>query len=173
MSKRQKKKVITEVNRETMEEAFAAYNKTHSRLEILQGKMNSEITKIKEKFDGEISTLQEEKDEHFELIQAYAESHPELFEKKKSIELTHGTFGFRTGTPKLKTRKGFTWEAVKTLVQRVLPSYIRTEETIAKDMLLADREKDAVKNNLQDIGLEVIQEETFFVQSNLEQVAAV
>jgi phage host-nuclease inhibitor protein Gam len=73
----------------------------------------------------------------------------------------------------LKTLKGFTWEAVKTLVKKVLPSYIRTEESVAKDLLLADREKAEVKNELKSVGLEVAQDETFYVQPALEEVAAV
>lgn len=173
MATRQKKKLIQEVTREAAEDAFAAYNKCHSRLEILQGKMNTEISKVKEKYNDDIATAQEERDEHFEMIQAFADAHPELFEKRKSAEWTHGTFGYRTGTPKLKTLKGFTWEAVKTLVKKLLPAYIRTEEAVAKDMLLADRENPLVNKQFEAIGIYVDQDETFYVQPNLEDVVSV
>lgn len=173
MATRQKKKLIQEVTREAAEDAFAAYNRCHSKLEILQGKMNTELSKVKEKYNDDIATAQEERDEHFEMIQAFADAHPELFEKRKSTEWTHGTFGYRTGTPKLKTLKGFTWEAVKTLVKKLLPTYIRTEEAVAKDMLLADRENPLVKTKLESIGVYVDQDETFYVQPNLEDVVSV
>jgi len=104
MATRQSKKLITEVNRDTAEEAFARYNSCVSRLEVQQGKMNTEITAVKEKYEGSISKLQDEKEEAFEVLQAYAESNPELFQDKKSIDFTHGTIGFRTGTPKLVLR---------------------------------------------------------------------
>lgn len=135
--------------------------------------MNEEITKVKARHEDRIGELQSQRDEQFDMLQAYAESNPELFEKKKSLEFTHGVIGFRTGTPKLKTLKGFTWEAVKTLVKKVLPTYIRTEEAVAKDLLLANREKEEVKNVMKDIGLMVDQDESFYVAPKLEDVVAV
>lgn len=170
MATRQKKKLIQEVTREAAEDAFAKYNQCHSKLEIIQGKMNAEISKIKEKYDDNIAALQDEKDENFEMIQAYAEAHPELFEKRKSAEWTHGTFGFRTGTHKLKTLKGFTWDKVKELVKHMLPDYIRSKEEVNKDLILLDREKPILKEKMKSLGLEVVQDETFFVQPNLEDV---
>jgi len=168
---RQSKKLIQEVNRESCEEAFAKYNVCISKLSIIEGKMNGDITKVKQKYEGDINDLQGERDANFEVMQTYAEANEELFEKKKSMEFTHGTIGFRTGTPKLKTIKGFTWESVKILVKKILPSYIRTSEEIAKDTLLADREKHSVKKKLANVGLLVAQDESFYVQPNLEEVA--
>lgn len=169
---RQKKVLLQEVTRDAAEDAFAQYNQIISRLEVINGKMNEEISKVKEKYDDKITDLQTQRDEQFNMLQAFAESNAELFEKRKSLEFTHGVIGFRTGTPKLKTLKGFTWESVKTLVKRVLPSYIRTEETVAKDLLLADREKAAVANELRNVGVEVVQDESFYVQPKLEDVVA-
>ena len=95
--------------------------------------------------------------------------------------MAHGTIGFRTGTPKLKTLKGFTWASALELVKRILPGYIREgEPTIAKDKLLADREADEVFINVGDgdtvsmaeamkgCGLQVVQEETFYVEPKSE-----
>lgn len=166
---RQSKKLIAEVNREAAEEAFARYNNCVSRLEVQQGKMNSEITAVKEKYETNISKLQDEKDEAFEMLQAYAESNPELFQDKKSLDFTHGTIGFRTGMPKLSPRKGFKWPAVFELVKQRLTKYIRTKEEVDKEALLADR--NVLADQLKDVGLEVVQDETFYVAPNLEQVA--
>lgn len=170
---RQSKKLITEVNREAADDAFAAYNKCISQLEVLQGKMNTETTAIKEKYDAKIGSLQEEKEEHFEVMQAYAESNPELFVDKKSIETTHGVFGFRTGMPKLTPRKGFKWPAILELLKSKLPSYVKTKEDVDKERLLADRNEELVKGSLKQVGLDVTQDETFYVAPNLDQVATV
>lgn len=167
---RQKKTLLQEVSREDAEDAFSNYNDIVSRLSIVEGKMNVEITKVKAKYETDISELQDNRDRYFEMLQAYAEGNPGLFEKKKSIDFTHGTLGFRTGTPKLKTLKGFTWESVKVLVKRLMPDYVRTEEAVAKDMLLANREQPDVKNNLANVGIEVVQDESFYVQPRLEDV---
>lgn len=170
---RQKKVLLQQVTREDADNAFSNYNDIISRLSIVEGKMNVELTKVKSKYESEISDLQEFRDSYFETLQAFAEANPELFEKKKSIEFTHGVIGFRTGTPKLKTLKGFTWESVKTLIKKIIPSYIRTEEVVAKYLLLANREKDEVKKVLADVGLMVDQDESFYVQPKLEEVATV
>ena len=47
---------------------------------------------------------------------------------------------FRSGTPKLKTRKGFTWQAVTELLKLHLPAYVRKVEEPAKDLLLTARD---------------------------------
>ena len=99
------------------------------------------------------------------------ENKEELFAKKKSVESAHGVFGFRTGTPKLKNLKGFTWAAVTNLCKELLPSYIRTSEELAKDKLLADRELAEVAAYFPKIGVQVVQDETFYVEPKKENDA--
>jgi phage host-nuclease inhibitor protein Gam len=164
---RQSKKLVQEVTQSTFEESFAGYNSCTARLQVLEGKMNEELTAIKEKYESRINKLQEEKEGHFEVMQVYAESHPELFEKKKSAEYTHGVIGFRTGQPKLATLRGFPWAGVFTLVKEKLSSYIRTKEEVNKELLLADRER----IDLSSVGLKVTQDETFYVEPNIEVVS--
>ena len=92
-----------------------------------------------------------------------------LFSKRRSLETTHGVIGFRTGTPKLKTRRGFTWAAALELVREFLPSYIRTSEEVAKDKLLADRENEQLHPLMQKCGIDVVQEESFYVEPKKEK----
>lgn len=167
MATRQSKKVITSVSREKCDEAFANYNQCVSQLEVIQGKMNTEITGVKEKYEGKINPLQDEKQKHFEIMQAYAEENPELFEDKKSIETVHGVFGFRTGMPKLQPMKGFKWAGIFELVKEKMKKYIRVKEELDKEALLADRKELILK----DVKIEVVQDETFYVQPNLENIS--
>jgi phage host-nuclease inhibitor protein Gam len=169
MATRAKKVVVSNVTREQAEDAFARYNDTTSRLQELEAKMNTEVTAIREKYDKPVGDLQDEADRLFETLQVYAAEHPELFDKKKSVEWTHGVFGYRTGTPKLKTRKGFTWPSVLSVLKSLFPAYVRTVDEVNKELLLADREKLADKMN--DMGVEVVQDETFYVQPNLQKVS--
>jgi phage host-nuclease inhibitor protein Gam len=165
---RESKKVIASVSREEAETAFADYNRATSQLQIIEGKMNNEITAIKEKHEAKINQLQEQKGECFEKMQVYAEGAPELFADKKSVDWVHGSFGFRTGMPKLATRKGFKWPAVFELVKERFSSYIRIKEELDKEKIMADRND----LDLKQIGLEVTQDESFFMVPNLEQVSA-
>ena len=132
-----------------------------------------------------IAALTAEKEQAFDVLQAYAtENQAELFAKKKSLDMAHGVIGFRTGTPKLKTLKGFTWASALQLAKKFLPiTYIRQTEEIAKDRLLADRDLDEVavydtptgddrtatmREAMAVCGIQVVQEETFFVEPKKE-----
>jgi phage host-nuclease inhibitor protein Gam len=174
MSKTREKKVVrTGVTREAAEDAFARYATADARQQQITAKMDGEITRIREKYQDEINRLQEAKDETFDIMQAFAtERKDELFGRKKSLETVHGVFGFRTGTPKLKTRKGFTWGAVTNLLKEFLPAYVRTSEEPAKDKLLADRDIPEVIELFPKVGIFVDQDETFFVEPKKEEIAA-
>ncbi len=72
---------------------------------------------------------------------------------------------------KLKNLKGFTWASVTNLVKEFLPDYIRTTEELAKDKLLADREVPEVAKLFPKIGIQVVQDESFYVEPKKESDA--
>ena len=167
---REKKTVYSGVKQEEMETAFADYARADARIQKINATMDIEMTKIREKYQDELTKLGETKDNAFDIMQAYAmENREELFSKRKSLETTHGTIGFRTGTPKLKTLKGFTWASVLTMLKEFLPGYVRTVEEPAKDKLLADREDEEVAAMLPKVGVAVVQDETFYVEPKKEE----
>lgn len=169
---RTKKTVVSGISREQAEQAFADFAAADAKCQNLTSKMDIEITRIREKYADRLAELDARKSEAFDLMQAYAlENKDELFSKRKSVESAHGVFGFRTGTPKLKNLKGFTWAAVTNLVKELLPSYIRTSEELAKDKLLADRDVPEVAGYFPKIGVQVVQEETFYVEPKKENDA--
>lgn len=167
---REKKVVHTGVSTETMEAAFGDYAVADAKLAKIIAGIDVQITQIREKYADEMNKLNEKKDAAFDVMQAWAlENKDDLFLKKKSIESVHGTLGFRTGTPKLKTLKGFTWGAVTSLLKEFLPGYVRVSEEPAKDKLLADRELDDVATLFPRVGISVTQDETFFVEPKKEE----
>lgn len=166
---RTKKTVVSGISREQAEQAFADFAAADAKAQNLTSKMDIEMTRIREKYADQLAELDGKKSEAFDIMQAYAlENKEELFSKKKSLESAHGVFGFRTGTPKLKNLKGFTWAAVTNLVKELMPLYIRTSEELAKDKLLADREQPEVVAMFPKIGVQVVQEETFYVEPKKE-----
>ncbi len=166
---RAKKVIQTGISKEQMETAFSEYATADAQLTKITATIDVQITAIREKYASQIAKLQETKDANFDILQAYAvENKEELFSKKKSMESVHGTLGFRTGTPKLKTLKGFTWGAVTNMLKEFLPSYIRTVEEPAKDKLLADRDNEEVNALFGKVGISVVQDETFFVEPKKE-----
>lgn len=185
MAKRQKKTIISGVTKEAAEEAFAAYTKADAERAKITAEIELKCAQIREKHQDRLSQLQATQEEAFDTLQTYAvENQAELFTKKKSLEMVHGTIGFRTGTPKLKTLKGFTWASALQLVKEFLPGFIRSTEEIAKDRLLMERDTDVVnpgdplgegrplREVMAKCGISVVQDETFFVEPKKEDGAA-
>lgn len=168
---RVKKTIITEsMGIEDAEKVFAEYATADAQEKKILSEMDVAITKIREKQQDRLTSLKETKDNLFDKLQHFAQTNPDLFAKKRSIELVHGIVGFRTGTPKLKTKKGYTWAAVLTLLKEYLPAYVRTTEEPAKDKLLADREQEEIATSLDKVGIEVTQDESFYVEPKKELV---
>lgn len=168
---RQKKVLITGITREQAEDAFARYADADARQQQITAKMDVQITKIREKFADELSKLDEVKEQSFGEIQSFAENNRDVFGQKKSLEMTHGMIGFRTGTPKLKTLKGFTWSSVTNLLKEFLPTYLRVIEEPAKDRLLADRDNPETAMQFNKCGIYVDQDEAFYVEPKKEEAA--
>jgi phage host-nuclease inhibitor protein Gam len=166
---REKKTVHTGVSTEQMEAAFGEYAVADARLQKISATIDVQVTNIREKHADEIARLNDTKEKAFEVMQAFAlENKDTLFAKKKSLDSVHGVLGFRTGTPKLKTLKGFTWGAVTNLLKEFLPAYIRITEEPAKDKLLADRDDEQTAALFPKVGIAVVQDETFYVEPKKE-----
>jgi len=175
MAKTREKKVLLtgKMTAAEAEEHFAKFADADARIQNINSIIDVKMTEIRQKYSEELLELQEIKDDAMEHLQHFAVSNrDDLFSKKKSMELSHGILGFRTGTPKLKTLKGFTWGAVLNVCKSLLPEYIRTTEELAKDKLLADRDNEEIAPKLKDIGVYVDQDETFFVEPKKEAVTA-
>jgi phage host-nuclease inhibitor protein Gam len=167
---REKKIVIKGVTSELMEESFGLFAYADAKIQGINAAMDVAFTEIRDRYADELLKWQKQKDENFDVLQTYAsENRDALFSKRKSMETAHGVFGFRTGTPKLKPRKGFTWGAILELLKEFNPSYVRKTEEVAKDKLLADRESEGVPELMQKAGIKVEQDETFFVEPKKEE----
>lgn len=170
MATRQKKTLIQGITAEQANEAFAQYAKADAQINKINAEIELQCAKLREKKADELTHLADERDNAFDTLQAYAmENQAELFARKKSLEMAHGTIGFRTGTPKLKTLKGFTWASALNLVKEFLPSFVRTTDEIAKDKLLADRCEEGMTEKMAQCGIMVAQDETFYVEPKKEE----
>jgi phage host-nuclease inhibitor protein Gam len=173
-TKRVKKPVLQPLSADAAENIMAEYAMLDAQIAEINSKMDQRITTIREEYAEDLQKLGEQRGDKLSALQLWAESNPDAFTKKKSIDMAHGTLGFRTGTPKLKTIKGFTWAVVLELLKQKLPSYVRTVEEPAKDKLLSDREVPEVAALLSKsgVGCEVVQEESFYVELKKEESVA-
>lgn len=170
--KRESKVVVTGVSMDEMYNALSDYATSDAKLQKINAQMDVEINRIRDKYSEEVNRLVDSKEKAFEVVQTYAmEKKDELFTKRKSMDTSYGVFGFRTGQPKLKTVKGFTWVAVTSMLKEFLPGYVRITEEPAKDKLLADRDNEAVAAEFARCGISVVQDEAFFIELKKEDVA--
>lgn len=173
MAKRTSKTVVANITAAQYEEALSAYAIADARKAKLTAQMDEQMTKIRDRFATDLSDLDQELEKNFEVVQVYAtENESVLFAKKRSIETAYGTFGFRTGMPKLKLRKGFQWTAVLELLKFKKPDYVRVKEEVDKERLLIDRQDSAVQQLMSEIGVEIDQEERFFIELKKEEATA-
>lgn len=173
-SRRVKAPVLTPQSSAQAEIILGDYAAADAKIQQLTAAMDERITKIRDEYAEELQSQNDVRKEKFEALQLFAESNRQLFEKKRGLEMAHGVVGFRTGTPKLSTIKGFTWAAITNLLKSKLPAYVRMVEEPAKDKLLADRDKPEVSQylNKEGVGCQVVQDETFFVDLKKEEFTA-
>lgn len=137
----------------------------------LTAEMELKLTNVRAEYEGRLTALAQELDGAMPILQRWAEEHPDEFGARKSMEMVHGTIGFRTGTPKLKLIPGKTWLRVLESLAGVFPEYIREKMEVNKEALIADREK-LGDDRLRLVGLRVTRDETFFVEPKREEAAA-
>jgi len=136
---------------------------------------DEEVLAINSKFEADLAECSEVLKQKTDALRAWAESNPQEFHKgKKSVELLSGTLGFRTGTPKLALlSRAFTWEKVLELLRSISAwtTFVRTKDEVDKEGILAvasqAQDKDAFTNDLKRVGLQVKQDETFFIEPKL------
>ena len=135
--------------------------------------MDRRLTAVREEFEAPLSSLGKQIEEKTTLLEAWAAANPDDFPKnRKSIEMTHGTIGYRLGTPKLKTLMRKTWDQILELIRaNDWTQFIRTKEEVNKDAILAEYGQDRLSDQqLKHIGVQVVQDESFFVEPKLEDL---
>jgi phage host-nuclease inhibitor protein Gam len=155
-----------------VEKEMAMYAQDQSELTKVQAEMDAQMAQIRAENAAYLQELTDRMAKSYKRVQAYFETNRGLFGKKKSYEMTQGTVGFRTGTPKCTPSKGFTWAAILKLLKLKNQEYVKTKEEVAKDLLIANREKPEVKVLCLEVGIDIVQDETFFIDLKREEVDA-
>jgi len=165
-----KTRSVSRISAGTSEEQFEEAMEKYAAAEIREAEINKlieeEVNDVLGKYEDELLCLSQGKQTAFGIAQAYCISNKEqLFARRRSIGTAHGVAGFRLGTPSLKTLKGSNWNKVLATLKERLPKYVRITEEPAKAQLIADRYKENVAPLLVEIGVEVIQEELFYIET--------
>ena len=133
-----------------------------------EASMNEDILKVQQRYQPGLDKLSAEKIGYERDIQLYCEANKEEFEgSSRSKNLNYGTIGFRKGTGALKTLKGFTWEAVKNLLEssKKYAGYLKTKKDIDKNALISSGMK---ADQLAKVGVQISQEDSFYYEAYLK-----
>lgn len=178
MARKSKTISTTISSREDLERRLGDYAETTARIAEVEAQMNLEISKIREEFEGRVSDLKDAADAVFDDLNAYASLHPEIFSAgRKSIDLMHGTIGFRTGQPRLSMPRGKTDDDLcrSMLALPAVACFIRRINVVDKSAVIgaltSDNPSDS-KAVLDSIGFRVTQAERFFVDPKYEELDA-
>lgn len=150
--------------------------------------MNAAIQKIREKYEEETTTERENISSLESDIQTFCLKNKREFEKdKRSVDLVHGSVGFRTNPPKvLQLSSKFKVATTLELIKKILdPSkYIRTKIELNKEAILADYieknktvdlkpkelETKLTDEKLSAVGLRIDQEETYYYEIKWDEL---
>ena len=135
--------------------------------DMLIAELDLKLKSVREEYEGKIDPLTVTIESEFDALNVWADGHPNEFTTRKSIDMIHGTIGYRTSPPKLKLLRGWTWERVAAAVQQVIPKYMRIKVEVNKDALLEDRDTFSAEQ-MADIGVSVVSDESFFVNPKQE-----
>lgn len=163
MNKKQLNQIAkTAFTREQAEEAMRLLAIETYKLDAEEATLNKELAAVRTKHEAEITAFQETIELLEAQVRSWADKNPDTFAKKKSVDMVHGTCGYRTSPPSIKPVPGVTWEKVQAILDSKRPDFIRTRKEIDKDALLAAR---AIlkTEGLTELGLRIHQPEEFFV----------
>lgn len=170
MARKKEQVKIRITDAKQLEDVLMEYASADARMEEINAKIEQDIIKAREKFADELQELNTKHQDCFDQIKGFAEENADKFTGKRSMTLTHGTIGFHTGMPQVKAlTRAFKAENILALAIRLMPGYVRVKREIDKAKIIADREKIDVKK-LSKCGMQIMQEETFFIEPKKEKV---
>jgi phage host-nuclease inhibitor protein Gam len=152
------------------ENLLSDYVLTVNQYNGYMAELEMQLTEIRKQYEFKLDQKKTKIEEIKFSLQKFAEENKNIYfcGEKKSMNLLHGTIGFRLGNPKLKSAKGFTWKSILELVKDRMHNYIRTKEEVAKDKILADKDNKDIKELITQCGIEIVQEESFYIEPKEE-----
>lgn len=171
MKKRISTPVSTIEDREGLEHALGQYAKLVLEAEALEVELAEKTRAAREDYERRAAVLAKQTKRLFGDIKDYAAVHRDEFPNgNKSMEMLHGTIGYRTGNPTVKTPAGIEErDVVEDLKGAGLAEYVRVREELNREKIADAVKDDAVRQSLEAHGVKVVQKESFFVVIKREQ----
>ena len=165
-----RRRATTITGREDLENVLGQYATAVIDGDALKAEMEQKIAEIRADYEGRAAEIGRRQEDLFADIEAYLLGNPqEIPEGRKSLELLHGTVGFRTGNPTVRLPRGVDEaEVCQDLKGAGLGGYVRTREEVDRAAVLAA--DDPTRESLAAHGVKVTQtKDRFFVEVKREQ----
>ena len=175
MAKRIKKKIVVAPSKAEVGEVMQSFAEASSKIKELEAQEELQLLEIRKVYEEKARKLLEQKEVAIEKLEAFGvHNKDEFFSKRKSMHLHHGTIGFRTGTPKVSKPRSITWNKVIETLSEQKSAFLRTRLEVDKDKIIASRDDKDLMNDLDQLGISVVQDETFYIslkEGELESMA--
>lgn len=163
-------RATTITSREDLENVLGQYAVAVIDGDALKAEMERKIAEIRADYESRAADVGRRQEDLFADIEAYVLGNPqEIPAGRKSLELLHGTVGFRTGNPTVRLPRGADeGELCQELKGAGLPEFVRAREEVDRAAVLAAN--DDVRAALAAHGVKVTQtKDRFFVEVKREQ----
>ena len=143
-----------------------------AELKRLQAELELAIANLRGSYADKIAHYKAQQQKVAERLQRYAQdNYGSLFAKGKSHDLRHGSIGFRQGNPQVLKSRSTTWAQLLQRFKELHLPFVRIKEEPDKQAIVAARTDKALMQQLSKLGVSVVQQETFYCQSNEEHIA--
>lgn len=154
--------------REEAETLLGSLAKLKHQEASLKAEMDTRLLAVRKVYEDRLAALNDAVENMRQDLEAWAVSNRSEFAGRQSLQMIHGTIGWRVNPPSLTPLRGFTWASC---IQRLLDlermEHIRTKQEVNKESLLAVRDTE----DLSRFGLKVEQKEPFYVEPTMTEVA--
>lgn len=143
-------------------------------LAILRGVLDAELSEIRARHEPKITEIEASLKAKKDAIEAWARqarAFQHCFDEKKSLDMKHGTIGFKLGPPSLGLFTDWEWPRVLSVLVKAAgrckrwAKYVRWKPELDKRALLKDALAEKLqKHQLLKWGLKVSQAETFHIE---------
>lgn len=177
MRKSMKKLGTTITTDEELEAALGRYAEAMLQHEALTVDLEERVRQVRAEYEERFAPLAATGEAILKDMAAWAAIHPERFKDRKSLELLHGTVGFRTGMPRVALERGRKEEDVVAdmLEAGDAEAFLRRVVELDRQRIIGawlGADSAAAEAMLGRFGVSVKQTERFFAEIKREEAAS-
>lgn len=158
-------------SREDLEKCMGEFARARLALEGAKLEKEARLKEAREGFEAVEPALKAAVEAPFKQLELWARMHPEAFDGRKSLELVHGTIGFRTGQPRVVLPRGCDEEALcAALRDGGLGRFVRMVPVLDREEVIRAARSDAPEDGAwperlsREFGVRVSQAERFYAE---------